>query len=148
MKQYSIILVLLSFCLSTQFATAQTNCGLRYDYDAAGNRIIRYVPICGIDGGGGHSGKRDLSQTDSSATNQNLTEALFPNPSAGLVNIVFNNTVTDAQLTITDNLGRQVLSTTISGSTIPLDITRLPQGMYYVTINTNGVSFRNTVVRE
>ena len=143
--------IMLMFIVFTygQSAIGQTSCGIHYYYDDSGNRKQRIVPICDDGGGGGGTemARQNPALTDSTNA-QNLTEALYPNPTSGLVNIVFNNTVTSAQLTITDNLGRQVLATTISGTTIPLNITRLPQGMYYVTINTNGVSFRNTVVRE
>jgi hypothetical protein len=83
-----------------------------------------------------------------SSNNQTLTESLFPNPTAGPLNVVFNNAVEGAQLSITDNQGRQVLAQTISGTTIPIDISRLPQGNYIVTIKTGTYSFRDVVVRQ
>lgn len=79
---------------------------------------------------------------------QGLKETLFPNPTTGPVAVVFNQPVSEAQITITDYLGRQLYTTTASGSSIPLDMSRFSEGMYYIVVRTQGNKYQSTVVKQ
>ena len=135
-----------SLCSITAFAQfSHAYCGLIYTYDNAGNRIQRSENPCSDD-------SRMLVMADTinkdSLSTQNLQETLYPNPTAGPFYVVFNNNVSDAQLTITDNLGRQVYNAFVSGATIPVDISAFSPGMYYITVRTGGNSYTNGVFKN
>ena len=123
-------------------ATAQTiYCGLTYSYDAAGNRIQRIVTA---DCDPGHRMMVVTDTTTIDSIKEGLKEILFPNPTTGQVSVVFNTPVAEAQITVTDNLGRQLYSTTASGTSIPLDISRFAEGLYFILVRAQG----NTVNRQ
>jgi hypothetical protein len=141
-----ILTFFLSIIFFVQKAGAQTYCGLTYYYDAGGNRVQRIVTADCTGGEGRMMVVTDTTTNDT--TGQKLTEALYPNPTNGLFAVVFNNPVSEAQLSIMDNLGRQLYGTTISGTTIPIDITRFSDGIYMVVVRTGGNKYQSTVVKN
>lgn len=76
-----------------------------------------------------------------------LKYTLFPNPTSGQVNIVFNKSVTTAEIAVIDNTGRVLFVTRGSGSSLPLDISIYSGGIYFVSVRVGEKKFRNTVVR-
>jgi len=144
-KILHIIVCFFVFFLFAQKANGQTYCGLTYYYDAGGNRIQRIVTS---DCSGGDD--RMLMVTDSTTTNTNqqLTEALYPNPTGGTVSVVFNNPVSEAQVAIIDYLGRQLYIATVSGTNIPLDLSHYNDGVYMIVVRTGGNSYESKVVKE
>jgi hypothetical protein len=138
------ILICFIFLPKTNAQTGvETDCGVTYSYDAVGNRIQRAPIVCGFD-------TRMLVVTDSTknTTNQQLTEALYPNPTGGPVSVVFNTPVMEAKVTIIDYLGRQLYSATVSGTNIPLDLSHYNDGVYMIVVRTGGNSYESTVVKE
>ena len=146
MKTFILLIIII---LSAKLIHAQTGLGdcpgIFYHYDNAGNRIERLPNTCY--GGGGTDGKKSAA-TENADSTQNLSESIYPNPTSGNLNVVFNNAINTGQLIITDDLGRQLYKATISGTSVPLNISSFAQGVYYVTIKTGGYSFQNTVVKE
>lgn len=55
---------------------------------------------------------------------------LYPNPTSGSLNISFPKELKNAELTISDLSGKKVLTKTVSGKTISLDVSHLPIGNY------------------
>jgi hypothetical protein len=134
-------------CFCFQNANAQTSstyCGLSYSYDDAGNRIQRIVTADCSD----HHEMMVVTDTTTKDSVSALTETLYPNPTSGLFYMVFNNAINDAQLVISDNLGRQLMSTTISGNTIPMDISTYADGLYFITVRIGGESYKKAVVKN
>lgn len=111
-----------------------------HTYDAAGNRIQRT-----ISGDCGHVGEMLVisDTTTKDSVLQGLKETLFPNPTTGPVSVVFNNPVSEAKITITDNLARQLYTTTASGSSIPIDMSRFAEGMCYIVVRAQGNKLDN-----
>jgi hypothetical protein len=139
-----ITLTLLCVLFFAAKAEAQTYCGLTYYYDAVGNRIQRIaVSDCGE---GRMLVIADTATKDS--TSQRLTEGLYPNPTSGAVSVVFNNPVSEAQVSIMDNLGRQLYTATVSGTNIPLDISQYNDGIYLIVVRTGGNSYKSKVVKQ
>jgi len=145
MKIKRPIIVAMCF-LSINFAKAQTSslvdCGLTYYYDAAGNRILRMVVPCS------ESSKSLLDSTLAASKQQGLKDSatlaafqivmIAPNPTAGPFNVTCNQVLNNANVTIVDMNGQVVSQSTVSGSTIPMDISRLAPGAYTVIVNSNG----------
>ena len=150
MKHLIALILCIIYIINVSYA--QTSyCGLTYYYDASGNRIQRIVTSdCTpySTGPGGGDGSRMLMIVNDSSNSQSLTEALYPNPTTGPVRVVFNTPVSEAQITVTDNLGRELYSTTASGSSIPLDISRFAEGLYFVVVRMQGNTYQSTVVKQ
>lgn len=155
MKHFIITLVVLIALAYCQHAVAQDPyCGLIYSYDNAGNRIQRKIVPCGPGfggGGGGESSKRDITDSDT-AQNKNtdavLLQSMFPNPTTGAVSIVFNQPVDNAEITVSDNIGRKLFTTQASGSTLPLNLSGYPSGTYFITTKARGQTFQSSVVKN
>jgi hypothetical protein len=66
-----------------------------------------------------------------------IVEAL-PNPATTFTNVIVNYEYTEGTATVYDLAGRQLSQTKITGEhTIPIDLSKLPQGIYIVDIRTN-----------
>jgi len=60
---------------------------------------------------------------------------IFPNPTFDLLNIISNTERNGLELRIIDNLGRVVISHSITNENTVVDISDLPKGVYYLTID-------------
>jgi hypothetical protein len=68
---------------------------------------------------------------------------VFPNPSQGLVNIQSKESIT--QLTVTNFNGKTVMElNNLNTNNLPLDISHLNQGVYFI----NGVTNQSTFVQK
>ena len=76
---------------------------------------------------------KGINQTVSTS-NENLL--LYPNPAKGVVNFNVNKLVGEGKVIITDLLGKQVVTKTISLGNNSVDISKLNKGCYIVTIAT------------
>lgn len=64
---------------------------------------------------------------------------LYPNPANGLVNIKLNGSLSaNANVVLTDVVGKQVLRSALSSESTPLNISGLTSGVYFVTVQNNG----------
>lgn len=75
----------------------------------------------------------------------NKTVMLYPNPASKAVTVLCN---APAELTIIDQSGRTVLSTTIATSTSVVNLDELPRGAYFVRLlNSQGTSVHKLIVK-
>lgn len=75
----------------------------------------------------------------------NKTVMLYPNPTSEAVTVLCN---APAKLTIIDQSGRTVLSTTIATSTSVVNLDELPRGAYFVRLlNSQGSSVHKLIVK-
>jgi uncharacterized repeat protein (TIGR01451 family) len=63
---------------------------------------------------------------------------MYPNPAEGLVNIKFSNPLVDTAVTITDVLGKTVLTTKLHGTQAVLNVASLTSGMYFINLDIEG----------
>ncbi|WP_170110178.1 LamG-like jellyroll fold domain-containing protein [Flavilitoribacter nigricans] len=83
-------------------------------------------------------------------TNQHFGKVkLFPNPTSDFLHISLDDPTQDAELFLSDAMGRVLLQQQLSGSRGTLDLKGLPAGVYWVRmIDRDGVSGVWRVVRE
>lgn len=75
--------------------------------------------------------------------------AVYPNPTAGLIQVTLNDDDKNVQVTITDNLGKQVMTTNnLETSQGELNVESLPAGIYFYTIIKNNVSYKGKIVKQ
>lgn len=81
------------------------------------------------------------------AKTQQLPElVLHPNPANGVVTIALPGTSTSGQLTITNALGKTVLSTSLKGERTTLNVAHLAPGIYHVSTSSDGGTWSNKLV--
>jgi len=71
---------------------------------------------------------------------------VYPNPSAGVVNISFDET--KGRLIVQDVSGRIVFQSTLNSSQNMLDLRYLPSGLYVISLKTENRLYRNRIVIE
>jgi len=64
---------------------------------------------------------------------------VFPNPASGTINIRFNKSGIQGTLELYDAGGQQLRSVNITGDNMPLDISGLPAGFYYLRLKNSGL---------
>jgi uncharacterized protein (TIGR02145 family) len=75
--------------------------------------------------------------------------SVFPNPSNGLVNISYSNTVQQATIEIYNLQGTQVFSKTFQNApSATIDLTGYPKGLYMVKVIADGVSYEEKILLE
>ncbi len=70
---------------------------------------------------------------------------VYPNPANGRVNLVVQNAA-QATVTVTDVLGKTVLTSGMSDNQASLDISHLTTGMYFITLTANGKQMTKKLV--
>jgi hypothetical protein len=139
-KQYlSIVLMIMTCYVCAQNKTC-------YFYDDAGNRTIRTICL-----------KSTMATIDSTRQIQpiidkagDLTIALYPNPTKGLLTIQVTNLPTDAQgeIALCDITGKQLMvQKTIRKSNI-IDLSMRPTGVYILRIRAGDKVSEWKVVKE
>ena len=113
---------------------------INYAYDAVGNRVLRsqYCYCAGVSSryantkAAADSTKAVAAATDGAAAKSIL--AIYPNPTNSSITVEFSEAVTGARVGITNNLGQEILSVPVSGSTATIDLAAYPVGVYTVTL--------------
>lgn len=75
----------------------------------------------------------DLTNADQDLIQEKIQ--IFPNPTFDLLNIISNTNRIGLNFRISDNLGRVVILDLITNENIVVDISALPKGVYYLTID-------------
>ena len=78
------------------------------------------------------SSEHDLSNTSEIISTNNTR--VFPNPTSDFLNINSTSEIIGSAYKISDNLGRVVLVDAIQNKNTVIDISGLPRGVYYITI--------------
>lgn len=77
-----------------------------------------------------------------------LDISLYPNPATDQVNVAFPQEVKNAVVTISDMAGRQVYSTTASGTAISVDVHALPSGNYLLKAQEGNRIYSGKFIRQ
>lgn len=71
---------------------------------------------------------------------------ISPNPSNGLVQLDLTEAVSNAAITVTDMLGRELLRERMNGTRHMLDLDPLPTGSYIVGLSSAKGNWRERIV--
>lgn len=77
---------------------------------------------------------------------ENNLFTIYPNPASGNVNIAVSNLSGEAQVSVTDVLGKTVLNSTVSEANTNLDVSSLKAGVYFITLKAQDKSTTKKVV--
>jgi hypothetical protein len=85
----------------------------------------------------------------SSITEETLAEAkVYPNPANDIVNVELPNGVNDAEISIVDALGREILKTSINSAFTNLSVSHLEKGTYFVKIAADNIVATKTLILQ
>ncbi|MBS1581430.1 MAG: T9SS type A sorting domain-containing protein [Bacteroidetes bacterium] len=130
----SIGLFLLGGPVSAQWTLPPVGCSIRYDYDAAGNRISRYWYCWSGPGLPQQSVAIDSSLTKSMTEEERVLEPLalqlFPNPATDRITIALTTAIDQATYDLYDGQGRRVRNGAFTGDRLELDLGGIPAGLY------------------
>jgi hypothetical protein len=150
MKRNKILLIaaMLLYCTTTSATTAEPT--IYYTYDNTGNRTGRIIIT--EEDGPSKAGRKNGNNSDTTdvpeekkdnplTSEQKITEQLqstdvkiYPNPTAGLLNIETNSNVESLQYLFTGSGGEVLHSGQINNQSAILDISRYARGIYYLTL--------------
>jgi Secretion system C-terminal sorting domain len=141
MKKLLITVLLL---ISATQIFAQTECYIKYSYDASGNRIKREFICAGRDT---LLGNPPIGLRRPNTVTCNTTEVtVYPNPSTGVYTVAFSLATKDAFLQIINFSGQQVLEKPLQELKSEVDISNLANGLYTFVIKTSwGIESRRVV---
>lgn len=114
-----------------QIEFPEEGCMIRYQYDAAGNRISRDWYCWGEEVKSRGADSTSIAEA-SDAILADIHMNAFPNPAGELVNVTFTKAVPSGMLEVLDAAGRSILSQRVSGSTVVLKLGDLEQGNYWL----------------
>lgn len=93
-----------------------------------------------------------MSTSDDDETNEApeyMSLDVFPNPTTGIINIPVSADDKNVQVTITDNLGKQVIKTdNLESNHGELNMDTLPAGIYFYNVIKNNTSYKGKIVKH
>ena len=126
--------VIFAILFAGTFSAYSQNSGIKYDYDASGNRIKR-SPIS------------QTSIIEVEKENDSFKLKIFPNPTSGLFNINITGIETKFQVEIFNMVGSSILKREYSEKTVSINISNYPAGVYLLKVTINGVSKHEKIVK-
>jgi|GEM_PF-5197754 len=98
----------------------------------------------GMTGNGGN-----LRTMNSDENNEIISLEVYPNPTKGELNIPLSDNDKNVSITITDALGKQVLSIAdVKAKKGTVSIEALPAGIYFYTINKDKTIYRGKIIKQ
>lgn len=147
-------LFIISLFISVSSSFSQTinafdDCGLTYIYDAAGNRTARLWIPC-------NTGSHKTDETEQTSVNPSKQDTLlteiqlnvYPNPTGGKFVLDFNQYLENINFVIVNASGQTIRQQKTSSKQIPVDISALAAGTYYLKIYTAKKNFQSVVVKQ
>lgn len=107
----------------------QNHCWVKYQYDAAGNRIKRYW-WCGD--------PNEIEKEEEVKSLPTMSEdfglRVYPNPASDAVQLSSTADLANAQLEVLDQQGRRVHSERVSGTLVSIDVSGWSAGRYTLVL--------------
>lgn len=135
---------LLSFLsmLVTITCVAQGNLTRTYDYDDAGNRILRATIELRKSKINQETNETVMTETDKPLYYEEsigeVSVKVFPNPTHGLVTLLFSNFVESGYYKLYNMTGQVVSEGIIESTSSTIDLSSYQTGMYMLTLTVNG----------
>ncbi len=90
-----------------------------------------------------------LSGITDYSTNESNNYTIMPNPTNGIVNIVFKQIVNNASARIINITGQTIIQqNNFTGNKLSFDLSDYASGLYIIEVNENGVVTRNKLLKE
>jgi hypothetical protein len=110
----------------------QGGCGIKYEYDAVGNRISRYKYCWPA-----YSPQRPAGGVEQVIVSDKIQLEVFPNPSSATFVARLNKIVDHGKIEIQDVTGNVLQSKPITDVSVNFDIEALASGIYFVVLTSS-----------
>ena len=142
MKQLALLMLML--VPMDAFAQTSVAPAVFYDYDAAGNRVLRRVLYSND-----RRGDTTVVEPPAPILTENSIVA-WPNPTTGLLNVAVSASLLEngpGTYLVSDLQGRTILSGTVTSTTMALDLSGQARGNYLLTVMAGGRKEQWQIVR-
>ncbi len=95
--------------------------------------VTRTVSDVSMISNGGNNNNQGIKAPNTNAGGNNMTTSMFPNPASDFLRV---NTKGDAQISVVNVNGQEVIAKNLTSENSMLDVTNLPAGNYLVTVKT------------
>lgn len=150
MKKITLVFLLLFVTLS---CLAQGNLPRTYDYDNAGNRILRTTvrlrQEAAVDSDTNFADMSNSKQEPyyEEIVGENYVK-VYPNPTKGQVTLQFNKPVKTGRYRLSNMSGKLVLDGAITTSFFTLDLSRYKDGVYLITLSLDGKTDTWKIIKQ
>jgi hypothetical protein len=125
----------------------------QYEYDAMGNRVLRKVIQLRSATGDTAlvSQEKETQQQQSDFFSDNIGDfavTVYPNPTSGTITVQFERSVTDGQYKISSLAGHILQQSIFSSSSIKVDLSSYPAGIYLLNVKMDGIAETWKIVRR
>ena len=150
MERLSLLIILIGVVV---YGFAQSTLPRTYDYDNAGNRILRTTVRLRQ----AVAAETDTSFADVSNSKQEPyyeeivgenNVKVYPNPTKGMVTLQFNKPVKTGFYRLSDLAGKLLLDGTITTSIFTLDLSRYENGVYLLTLTLDGETDTWKIIKQ
>ncbi len=165
-----ILVTVLSIVIVSEVFSQQIpvgDCGIVYIHDANGAGIkrvyfcnngtdpyptARVANVLFVEKGNSKVSEEASDKTENNAGTKETAgfqsvDAIYPNPTSGLFSISFRYRLSNVDIIITDSGGKTVRKLNASGLRISCDISSLPAGTYFISINQNNTIITKKLVK-
>lgn len=145
---------LLSFLsmLVTMTCVAQGSLARTYDYDDAGNRVLRATIELRMATKNQETSKTVTTETDKSLYYEEsigeVSVKVFPNPTQGLVTLQFSHPVGNGYYKLYSMAGQVVSEGIIESATSTIDLSACRTGAYMLTLTVNGMQDKWKIIKK
>lgn len=139
--------------LLTVSAFAQQALPRQYEYDAMGNKVFRKVvrlKSAISDTIPTTQGLGTLQQQKDTFSDKigNYAVTIYPNPTSGTITVQFEHSVTNGQYKISSLAGHILQQSTFSSSSIKVDLSSYPAGIYLLNVKMDGVEETWKIIKK
>ena len=125
----------------------------QYEYDAVGNRVLRKVIQLRSAAGDTNlvSQEKGTSQQQSDFFSDNIGDlavTVYPNPTSGVITVQFERSVTNGHYKVSSLAGHILQESTFCSSSIKIDFSSYPTGIYLLNVKTDGIAETWKIVRR
>lgn len=141
-------LLMVGKCVICQTLPAAT-CGILYTYDNAGNRTKQeYLCTAGRSSNTTLANNSAVQNENAESTAFVKVDAIYPNPNDGRFAIRFEPELKNADIVITDVVGKRVKHFKAKGIIVQFDISDKPAGTYFVIIRDGKTIINQKVIKQ
>ena len=136
---FQLALILISL---TSISQSQTSIPIVYEYDAAGNRVIRKVLEM-------RSTHGSFSDTTFYVDRFGVSELkIFPNPTHGIIHVETTDNDTLCRIRFFNSIGEVLLDLDGKTPRFDIDLNGYPSGVYFVEIATGGEKTTWKIIKQ
>ena len=150
MRKLSLLIILIGVIV---YGFAQGTLPRTYDYDNAGNRILRTtLTVRQAVADEADTSFADVANTKQEPYYEEIVGGnnvkVYPNPTKGMVTLQFERNVIAGSYRLADQSGKLLADGTLSSQTVTLNLSRYQNGVYLLTLTLDGQTDTWKIIKQ